>query len=171
MIVLIPTSSSMPENNEKNDSQTLANVSKNLSPAAEKVKQYLAYWFQLGKKVIIRNGEESLQPLKVIDGNRYSQEFEDCWQLITSPQSGDCYLEGSSETIAELLSPNWEMVTCYRCSMPIPMRKSGMPAEACPCHDICLWPNTEIPEPRLPVDSQARLDNLRGRLNGSNGRY
>jgi hypothetical protein len=48
----------------------------------QEVRQYLAYWFQLGKKVLIRNGQESLLPQPVIQGDRYSQAFEDCWQQI-----------------------------------------------------------------------------------------
>jgi hypothetical protein len=54
------------------------------------VRTYIAYWFQLGKKVLIRNGSEALLPKSVIAGDRYSSEFEDCWQKIISPESGDC---------------------------------------------------------------------------------
>ena len=66
------------------------------------VKKYIAYWFQLGKKVLIRNGSEELLPKSVIAGDRYSQEFEDCWQKMFAPDSGDCYLQGTNETIAQL---------------------------------------------------------------------
>jgi len=64
------------------------------------VKQYLAYWFQLGKKVMTNNGSASLLPQPVIEGDRYSDEFETTWQQIISQDSGDCYLEGTQETIA-----------------------------------------------------------------------
>jgi len=128
------------------------------------VKRYLAYWFQLGKKVLIKNGQEALRPQPVIRGNGYSPEFEWCWQQILSPDSGDCHLEGTSETIAELLTPAWEVDPCSRCSMPIPVRHSGMPALTCPCNDLSSWPNTEVPAPRSPVDTHGHLIEIRDRL-------
>jgi hypothetical protein len=130
----------------------------------KEVKRYLAYWFQLGKKIAINNGAETLLPQPVISVNRYSDAFEECWRRITSPESGDCYLEGTHETIAELLSPNWEMSPCARCSMPIPVRNMGMPAELCPCNDVANWPNKEVPQPRCPVNSQVQLKLIRERL-------
>ncbi|MEZ2234305.1 hypothetical protein [Microcoleus sp.] len=128
------------------------------------VRKYIAYWFQLGKKVLIGNGSEALLPKPVIAGDRYSQEFEECWQKIVSPDSGDCYLEGTKETIGELLTPAWEMSPCARCAMPVPLRDSGMPAECCPCNDLAHWPNTEIPQPRSPVSTQLQLSGIRDRL-------
>lgn len=128
------------------------------------VRKYIAYWFQLGKKVLIRNGSEALLPKSVIAGDRYSQEFEECWQKIISPDSGDCYLQGTKETIGELLTPAWEMSPCARCAMPVPLRDSGMPAECCPCNDLAHWPNTEIPQPRSPVSSQLQLSGICDRL-------
>ncbi|WP_341733906.1 hypothetical protein [Microcoleus sp. EPA2] len=128
------------------------------------VRKYIAYWFQLGKKVLIRNGSEALLPKPVIAGDRYSQEFEKCWQKIVSPDSGDCYLEGTKETIGELLTPAWEISPCARCAMPVPFRDSGMPAECCPCNDLAHWPNTEIPQPRSPVNTQLQLSGIRDRL-------
>jgi hypothetical protein len=50
------------------------------------VKKYIAYWFQLGKKVLIRNGSEALLPKSVIVGDLYSPEFEDCWQKNHLPR-------------------------------------------------------------------------------------
>ncbi|MCU0518487.1 MAG: hypothetical protein MUC60_16795 [Oscillatoria sp. Prado101] len=132
--------------------------------SANKVRQYLAYWFQLGKKVFTGNGQESLLPVPVLKGDHYSRQFEECWQIITSPESGDCYLEGTSETIAQLLTPEWEIIQCARCPMPLPVRTVGMPAESCPCHDLRNWPNTEIPMPRAPVSSQKHLNSIRQRL-------
>ena len=128
------------------------------------VRKYLAYWFQLGKKVWIRNGLESLLPQPVIQGDRYSQAFEDCWQRIISPESGNCYLEGTEETVAELLTPVWNVSPCARCSMPVPVRNLGMPPLACPCNDLSSWPNTELPAPRSPINSQTQLADIRDRL-------
>ncbi len=128
------------------------------------VKQYLAYWFQLGKKVIIKNGAEALLPKPVLWGDRYSHEFEECWQKIISADSGDCYLDGTHETIAELLSPAWEVDPCARCSMPIPVRRHGMPPECCPCFDLSNWPDNESPQPRGPISNRAHLIDICNRL-------
>jgi hypothetical protein len=128
------------------------------------VKQYLAYWLQLGKKVLIRNGEEVLFLPSVIEGDRYSQEFERCWEKVLLPESGDCYIDGTNETIAELLTSVWEITPCGRCSMPVAIRQVGMPPLWCPCHNLLSWPNTELPAPRSPVDSQACLIEICDRL-------
>ncbi|RCJ32999.1 hypothetical protein A6769_26575 [Nostoc punctiforme NIES-2108] len=130
----------------------------------QEVRGYLAYWFQLGKKVITGNGEASFLPQSVLDGDHYSEEFEECWQKITSPESGDCYLEGTHETITELLTPAWDMLPCSRCSMPVAARNVGMPALLCPCNDLPNWPNTELPAPREPIKTQDQLQTIRDRL-------
>lgn len=132
----------------------------------EEVKKYLAYWFQLGKKVAISNEGTQLLPQTVFQGDRYSQEFEDCWHIILS-SSGDCYLEGTAETIGELLTAQWDMVDCSRCSMPIPLRNMGMPPVSCPCVNLPGWPNTEIPGPRCPINNQEQLMSIRNRLVGN----
>lgn len=128
------------------------------------VKRYLAYWFQLGKKVVINNGRETLLPQPVNLGANYSPQFEQCWEQVTSKESGDCYLEGTQEAIAELLTPAWDISACSRCAMPIPTKDVGMPPLLCPCNDLPTWPNTELPLPRDPVNSQSRLNQLQQRL-------
>lgn len=133
----------------------------------QQVRQYLAYWFQLGKKVLIHNGQKTLQIKSVIAGDRYSDEFEAAWNLIRSPESGECHLEGTAQTIDELLSDAWEIDPCARCSMPVPTRIVGMPPSACPCSDLPGWPDTEMPQPRSPVNSQTRLLQIRDRLQRS----
>jgi hypothetical protein len=130
----------------------------------EQVKRYLSYWFQLGKKVVIDDGREAVRPEPVIQGNRYSQAFENIWQQILSFDRGDCHLQGTSQTIAELLSSEWDVSPCARCEMPVPVRDLGMPPDLCPCHDLSTWPNTELPTPRDPVNSQDRLGRIRDRL-------
>ncbi len=129
----------------------------------QEVKKYLADWFQLGKKVVIGNGS-ILQPQRIIVGNHYSDEFEQCWQQILSSKAGDCYLEGTHQTIADLLTPAWEIELCARCNMPVAMYSMGMPAAICPCHNLQGWPNTELPAPRCPVDTQEYLHSIRDRL-------
>jgi hypothetical protein len=127
------------------------------------VKKYLAYWFQLGKSIVINNGTATLLPQQVYAGYSYSLEFEECWQkVIKAPSS--CHLEGTNETIAELLKSEWGIESCARCAMPIPMRHLGMPAIVCPCNDLMTWPNSELPPPKGPVNSQEKLLNIRKRL-------
>ncbi|HEY9853919.1 MAG TPA: hypothetical protein V6D28_30905 [Leptolyngbyaceae cyanobacterium] len=132
------------------------------------VRQYLAYWFQLGKKIFIHSGHQELLPTPVIQGERYSEEFEKCWQTIISPESGDCYLDGTEVSVAELLTPAWDITPCARCSMPVPIRNVGLPPVGCPCFDLSGWPNMEAPSPRSPVDNQARLSQIRDRLHQKN---
>lgn len=130
----------------------------------EKVKKYLAYWFQLGKRVIINNGKEVILPKTVLNGDRYSQEFEDCWQKVKNPESGDCYLENTPQTIQQLLSSKWEIESCSRCEMPVPMIEIGIQPNLCTCNDLDNWPNNELPPPREPIKSQQRLDQIRNSL-------
>ncbi|MFN6515842.1 MAG: hypothetical protein RMY29_015280 [Nostoc sp. CreGUA01] len=130
----------------------------------QEVKVYLAYWFQLGKKVIVGNGQASILPQHVLDGDGYSKEFEECWEKILLPESGDCYLEGTDETIAELLTSAWEMVSCCRCTMPVVARNLGMPPLLCPCNDLLNWPNTQLPTPRSPINTQEQLQTIRDKL-------
>lgn len=133
--------------------------------STQDVKQYLAYWFQLGKRVITHNGNQSVLPRPVIKGNGYSQEFEHCWNLIMSPESKDCYLEGTDQTITDLLKDNWQVNSCARCGMPVPMPVIYRPADMiCPCFDLPFWPDSERPQPRKPVDTQEHLSQLRSRL-------
>lgn len=128
------------------------------------VKQYLAHWFQLGKKVICPKNQTMLFPLQIFTGDRYSPEFEDCWQKILDPKSGDCYLEGTQQTLQELLSSQWEFQSCARCSIPVPIEVVGQSGLSCPCHDLSNWPNLELPLPHLPANSQENLDRIRQRL-------
>lgn len=134
----------------------------------QQVKRYLAYWFQLGKRVLIQNGGAALKPRSIMAGDRYSDEFESIWQQIISPDSGDCYLEGTEQTIAELLTPVWDLSPCARCQMPVPVRNAGMPAELCPCSDLPTWPNLDLPLPREPINSHERLSAISDRLNKAN---
>jgi hypothetical protein len=130
----------------------------------QEVKTYLAYWFQLGKSVVKGNGMATLLPRNIFAGNGYSQEFEECWQEIIASPLADYYLEGTHQTIAELLKPEWELSACAKCEMPVPVRNIGMPPLVCPCHDLQNWPNTELPQPREPVNSELQLKNICDRL-------
>jgi len=130
----------------------------------QQVRQYLAYWFQLGKRVLLHGGKEACLPRPVIQGDRYSPEFEACWQRVCAPEAGDCYLELTNQTIAALLTPAWDISPCSRCSMPVPVQVVGVPSLECTCSDLPNWPNTEIPQPRSPISSEAKLLQIRDRL-------
>lgn len=128
------------------------------------VKTYVAYWFQLGKKLVWNNGKAELLPEKVIQGDRFTSQFEDCWEKIMSVEGRDCYLVGSEATIQELLSSAWTIDQCARCAMPVPVVEVGTQPLDCACSDLDNWPNTELPAPRSPVSSQAQLNNISERL-------
>ncbi len=132
------------------------------SPIA--VKKYLAYWFQLGKKLIITNQDKAIMLTKVLNGDRFSKEFEECWQIVSNPETGDCYLQGTHQTIQDLLSPKWEITSCARCEMPVPMIEIGVQDLSCVCDDLDNWPNNELPPPREPVSNQQQLSEIRQSL-------
>jgi hypothetical protein len=127
------------------------------------VRQFLAYWFQLGKQLVIHNGQRRIHPQSVIAGDRYSDEFESCWEQAVC-YSYSSYLEGTHTTIAELLTPTWEVVVCARCPMPVPMKVAGIPTGVCPCHDLQTWPNTETLPPRSPINVREGLLEICNRL-------
>jgi hypothetical protein len=129
----------------------------------EQVKKYLAHWFQLGKGVIFPKRQETLRPQRIFEGNNYSPEFEQCWQKILFTDA-DCYLEGTEQTIQQLLSPAWDIIDCPRCELPIPMAVAGVTDSVCTCFDLSGWPNNELPSPRFPVDTINHLHRLRERL-------
>ncbi|NEQ27805.1 MAG: hypothetical protein F6K28_54175, partial [Microcoleus sp. SIO2G3] len=83
--------------------------------------------------------------------------------------AGECYLEGASQTVAELLSPALEVSPCARCEMPVPVPNLGVSSLECPCNDLPSWPDTSAPKPRSPVSSQAQLQQIRDRLMGRRG--
>lgn len=128
------------------------------------VKHYLAHWFQLGKQVVSDDGQVSYSPQSVIQGDHFSPEFEQCWTEIMKTEGDTYYLKGTDQTIAQLLSPVWDIVDCARCEMPVPAAQKEITPYPCPCSDIPNWPNEEIPRPRLPVNSQQRLEALADRL-------
>jgi hypothetical protein len=130
----------------------------------QQVKRYLAYWLQLGKGVAIQSGRSRLRPRSVIVGGQYSEEFEACWQKVCSPETGDCYLEGTEERIQDLLSANWEVISCARCDMPVPTPVMAMPPTNCPCFDLPSWPDPCTIAPRSPIHPQDALARIRDRL-------
>lgn len=134
------------------------------------VQKYLAYWFQLGKSIVVNNQQPQL-PAPIFHGNDYSPAFKTCWHAIMAHNGEDSYLEGTDQTIAELLQPAWEFSDCARCEMPIPMRVVGYEETICPCNDLLTWPNQDIPTPRSPVDTQGHLISIQKRLSQSTHTY
>jgi hypothetical protein len=135
----------------------------------EKVKVYLACWFQLGKKLIFADGRKIALANSVINGDRYSSEFEACWQEIMDQEGKNCYLEGTEPTLDTLFSPAWDIFACARCNMPVPKLEFGGQQELnCPCFDLPLWPNLELPIPHAPINGNSRLQNINARLKSKN---
>jgi hypothetical protein len=130
----------------------------------EQVKRYLAYWFQLGRRVIIEEGKDAILPQPIYQGDRYSAEFETCWQRIQKADPTKCHLEGTIQTIGELFNAHWEIEPCARCDMPVPILMLGNRQPTCPCGEMPLWPNTELPQPRTPLDDRTQLERIRQRI-------
>jgi hypothetical protein len=128
------------------------------------VKSYLACWMQLGTKVSVPNDPIGFLVQQVLDGPNYSAEFEDCWERLKDPYAGDCYLEGTTVPIQALLGNNWDIIDCARCNMPIAVPVAGVAPVGCPCENLENWPNTEIPCPHAPINSQDHLKALQHRL-------
>ena len=124
--------------------------------SASHVKHYIAYWLQLGKSLVIHSHRNVLKSPLIISGENYSAEFEAYWQQALTHASTS-YLGGTSQTIAELLTPEWEVVMCARCPMPIALKVAGISADNCPCQDLNIWPNAETLPPRAPIVSQSVL--------------
>jgi hypothetical protein len=128
------------------------------------VKKYVACWMQLGKKVWTKAGQSFCFAKQILNQDEYSPEFEDCWIKIMALDSGDCYLDGTSVTIGDLLTSEWEILECSRCDMPISLAIAKQPSLSCPCHDLPNWPNTELPLPHAPINTQSRLQLIQNRL-------
>jgi len=134
--------------------------------SVQKVQSYLSYWFQLGKPVVFEKSGDKCLPSPIFQGNRYSRSFEQCWQKIMQNPS-QCFLSGTNESIADLMSDDYEIVGCARCPMPLPMPVRGIKLSPCPCADLPSWPNSDIPQPRDGVCSFEQLQNIHQRLDGA----
>ncbi|MEM0980783.1 MAG: hypothetical protein AAGH78_10970 [Cyanobacteria bacterium P01_H01_bin.58] len=134
--------------------------------SVNEVRTYLAYWFQLGKPVIFHRQQSECLPNPIFQGNRFSTAFEQCWQRILN-DAANCHLRGTNQTVADLLAADWDIVGCARCDMPIPMPIDAVSGSPCPCYDLPSWPNDEMPQPRMAVDTHNHLSRLRDRLTNS----
>ncbi|HEY9887986.1 MAG TPA: hypothetical protein V6D02_06255 [Candidatus Obscuribacterales bacterium] len=132
--------------------------------SVQKVQTYLAYWFQLGKPVVFEKSQTQCLPTPIFEGHRLSLAFEQCWQRILA-HAPECFLSGTNESIADLLTDAWEIDGCSRCTMPVPLLVQGIKLSPCPCADLPSWPNDEVPQPREAVCSTHHLTSIRERLN------
>jgi hypothetical protein len=128
------------------------------------VKEYLAFWFQLGKRIVIPPEPEFWLPEPIFQNGQYSLEFEACWRRLMQTDAQDAYLEGTEQTVQQLLEPSWDITACARCAMPVPMISLGVSSGDCPCGDLPSWPNTELPSPRSAINSSRQLAAIRERL-------
>ncbi|MGD1860690.1 MAG: hypothetical protein ACFB0E_12060 [Leptolyngbyaceae cyanobacterium] len=131
--------------------------------SVQAVQSFLAYWFQLGKPVVLQHSDTQTLPTPIFSGAQLSPAFQDCWQQIMEHPE-QCFLKGTHESIAQLLSESWEIESCARCIMPVPMPVRGINSAVCPCADLPSWPNYEVPTPRAAVCTQTHLGQLRQRL-------
>ncbi|MGB3200475.1 MAG: hypothetical protein WBA99_06215 [Nodosilinea sp.] len=134
----------------------------------DQIRNFLAHWFQLGKPVVLAENRGECLPSPIFQDGRYSQSFEDCWHKIMVTSGQDCYLQGTSQSIAEMLSSVWDVTPCARCEMPIAVPTLGVMSALCPCNDLPTWPNTDMPMPRKAVDNEHHLTGLRLRLSDAN---
>jgi hypothetical protein len=136
---------------------------KHIMANATEVKEYLGYWFQLGKGVVFPKSQAIVLPNPIFAQQYFSPTFEACWQrIITSAE--DCYLEGTEQSLHDLLTPEWEIIRCARCTLPIPTSPSYIPSCLCPCVDLDCWPNSDLPHPRLPINRVLSLRTIHRRL-------
>jgi len=130
----------------------------------EQIRSFLAHWFQLGKPVVLAGDRDECLPCPVYYKNGYSQSFEECWQRIMESRGEGCYLKGTTQTVAEMMTSGWEVTPCARCEMPVAVPTLGTMKFPCPCHDLHTWPNYDVPTPRMAVDDGHHLGEIHRRL-------
>lgn len=128
------------------------------------VKTYLSQWFQLGKHAVSSDGTSHYLPCPVFLGESYSPEFDRVWSEISLSNADNFYLEGTDQSIADLLSSDWTIEGCARCQMPIPASPYNWMCANCPCSDLSTWPNEHLPKPRSPAPTQLHLRSICERL-------
>ena len=129
-----------------------------------KIKSFLASWLQLGKAIEYHGGENKFQPDRILSIDGYSQEFEDWWSEFKA-DSQHWFLAGSHHPLSELFEAEWDIESCSRCDMPIPLRVAGINDSNCPCADLITWPNLELPQPRAPKNTGQNLRKILSRFN------
>ncbi|MEN9203213.1 MAG: hypothetical protein Q6K80_06720 [Thermostichus sp. DG_1_6_bins_120] len=131
--------------------------------APNQVKAYVACWLQLGKAVLWDRpaGLERLRPEPLLGLGSLSQEFQLSWQRMNL-DPWHCYLEGTQESLGQLLSPAWEIQSCGRCGLPVPLPMTpATPVGPCPCSDLKEWPNSTTVPPRVQDEQFLQRAELR----------
>lgn len=131
--------------------------------SVSQVRAYLAYWFQLGKPVVFHRSQTHYLPCPIFRGHDFSHEFEHCWQRVAE-HPADYHLKGTDQTVADLLTEDWDITGCARCTMPVPMPINAVATSPCPCHDVPAWPNHDVPLPRIRTSDSHHLANICTRL-------
>lgn len=141
----------------------------NFMASQEQVRDFLAHWFQLGKPIVLAEDRGEYLPNPIYHQGTYSQSFEDCWHNVMVTSGQGCYLKGTTQTVADMLSPAWVVTSCARCDMPLAIPELGMTKSPCPCDDLSSWPNYDVPVPRTAVDSDRHLSDIQRRIENASG--
>ncbi len=120
------------------------------------VRDYLAGWFHLGRSVVnFRTGDRH-RPTTIFTLGRYSNDFETCWTTLKRNNLNAFHLEGTPHSLADLLTPAWDISPCARCGMFTPLPCAGLPSTNCSCNGLGNWPNFDLPIPRPPLPGPGR---------------
>lgn len=129
------------------------------------VKTYLAQWMQMGKSVHLVQQNKEIFIHKIIQGEKYSSGFNQLWLEISTTKAQEAYLNGTDQTISDLLSNRWEIIPCARCNLLLPCLDMGARKPiSCPCDDLIGHPNLDSIAPHPPIKTLNHLDNLCDRL-------
>ncbi|NMF60989.1 hypothetical protein [Pseudanabaena yagii] len=129
------------------------------------VKNYLAQWMQMGKTVSLSTQNKPVHIHKILQGERYSTPFNNLWSEISTNKAQEAYLSGTSQTISDLLSNQWEIIACARCNLLVPTLGVGPRTPVCcPCDDLPNHPNLDLVSPHVPVKLATHMDALCDRL-------
>ncbi|ELS33100.1 MULTISPECIES: hypothetical protein [Pseudanabaena] len=129
------------------------------------VKNYLAQWMQMGKTVILSSQNKEISIYKILQGENYSPEFNQLWDMISTVKAQEAYLSGTNQTIHDLLDNQWEIVACARCSLLVPTIDMGARVPVCcPCDDLPSHPNLDLVAPHAPVTLLSQLEKVCDRL-------
>ncbi len=127
------------------------------------VKEYLACWLQVGKRILHDSGNREFHDPRIVNKRGYTSEFESWWDEFRE-NAHHWHLEGCNNALDVLFTPQWDIVDCALCVMPVPKLVAGVNDPNCTCSDLELWPNLEIPKPHTPNDMQDKLTKLRKKL-------
>ena len=133
------------------------------------VKNYIAQWMQMGKSISLSTQGKQVSIYKIINGEEYSSLFNKLWDEISTTKADEAYLDGTDQTIDDLLSDRWEIIGCARCSLLVPSLDLGPRVPVCcPCDDLPTHPNLDLVAPHVPVKLSTAINELCDRLISKN---